>query len=467
MKENTNNNTLKMDGILSNGFGIIPKIISLDTELSIEAKAIYSYLVSFAGGGEIAFPTRSKILKDLNISKDRYYRHFEQLIQKGYITVRRVGAFPGRNEYTIVSDISKISNPPTLKSVTGSDRITLQGFKKYGYGILPRSVMTNSSLCIESKAIYSYFSSFAGVESSVIPKKSNIIYHLNISERRYNKYIDELIRFNFIVIEQVKNEGKFSHNLISLVEFPDQEVGKTILKVRKLITTKNNTSGSPTLQNKDIEESVDNTTFLPTLQNKDIEDKNSNSPTLQNEDIGNEDIGNEDIENEDIENKDITNTNSIIINSIITNPTIINPSIYQTEMEGLIDYDLLVKESLRKKEDVPVDILNSDSAIDFFVGYYADPYDEIKDSMYKEVMIYLKELLKDKKHDRVSLLENLNRIIKEDESLYSFILSAVSKIQTVSKERSIKNLRAYSLKTIYNYANQYILETSLQSYSAI
>ncbi|MDG4500106.1 hypothetical protein [Streptococcus suis] len=52
---------LRIEGILSKGFGHIAKFVATDTDLTIEALAIYGYFSSFAGGGDSAFPSRKKI----------------------------------------------------------------------------------------------------------------------------------------------------------------------------------------------------------------------------------------------------------------------------------------------------------------------------------------------------------------------------------------------------------------------
>jgi len=75
--------------IYSKGYGIIPKLVMQDRRLSAEAKAIYSYMCSYMGSGNTAFPSVKKICYDLNMSKDRYYNHVKQLIDCGYIEVHR------------------------------------------------------------------------------------------------------------------------------------------------------------------------------------------------------------------------------------------------------------------------------------------------------------------------------------------------------------------------------------------
>jgi len=63
------NDIIKVQGINSKGYGIIPKLVMQDRNLNVIAKAIYSYLCSFSGAGETCSPTRSKICYDLQMSK--------------------------------------------------------------------------------------------------------------------------------------------------------------------------------------------------------------------------------------------------------------------------------------------------------------------------------------------------------------------------------------------------------------
>lgn len=101
------NDLLRVEGIMSQGFGLSPKIVMRDQRLSIEAKAIYSYIVSFAGGGNQSFPGRDMMVEELGISVKRYYKHLQLLIDCDYLRIEREkgenGMF-GRNIYTIVAN---------------------------------------------------------------------------------------------------------------------------------------------------------------------------------------------------------------------------------------------------------------------------------------------------------------------------------------------------------------------------
>ena len=81
-------NELYVEEINSKGYGIIPKLLMQDKDITIEGKAIYAYFCSYAGGGSNqAFPSVETICQDLGITKIRYRKHRQILIDKGYVTI--------------------------------------------------------------------------------------------------------------------------------------------------------------------------------------------------------------------------------------------------------------------------------------------------------------------------------------------------------------------------------------------
>lgn len=100
------------------------------------------------------------------------------------------------------------------------DKLQCQGIKAKGYGIIYKSIMLDRGLTIEAKAIYSYFCSYAGAGDTAFPSISKIVYDLNISEDRYRKHFNLLKKYDYIRVQQIKDNSKFSHNLYTLVEFP-------------------------------------------------------------------------------------------------------------------------------------------------------------------------------------------------------------------------------------------------------
>ena len=90
-------------GINQKGYSNIPKMVMLDQELDIKAKAVYAYFCSFTGDGDSCFLSRGKICNDLKISKDSLSKYMKQLADNGYLVIEQVkenGRF-SHNVYTL------------------------------------------------------------------------------------------------------------------------------------------------------------------------------------------------------------------------------------------------------------------------------------------------------------------------------------------------------------------------------
>lgn len=95
--KNEMTNILEVQGINSKGYGIVPKLVMQDQNLSRDSKAIYAYFCSFAGQGTQAFPSVKKICYDLKFgNKDTYQKYVKPLIKFGYISVEQLKATDGR-----------------------------------------------------------------------------------------------------------------------------------------------------------------------------------------------------------------------------------------------------------------------------------------------------------------------------------------------------------------------------------
>ncbi|QQP71181.1 DnaD domain protein [Carnobacterium sp. CS13] len=110
---------LKLEGVMSKGYGTVPKLVMQDEELAPEAKAIYAYICSFAGAGTSAFPGIDLMCKQLTMSEKRFHRYKNQLIENGYLRIERErksdGKGWGSNIYHLVQEV------PEKKTVTGQN----------------------------------------------------------------------------------------------------------------------------------------------------------------------------------------------------------------------------------------------------------------------------------------------------------------------------------------------------------
>lgn len=109
------------------------------------------------------------------------------------------------------------------------DKIKGFNINKNGYGTVPKSVMQDKELCIAAKAVYAYFCSFTGSGDTCFPTRKKICYDLDISNDSLSKYLNQLINNGYLEVEQIKENGRFSHNVYTL---PD-----TILPCPKISDT--------------------------------------------------------------------------------------------------------------------------------------------------------------------------------------------------------------------------------------
>lgn len=112
-------NKLNVKGVMSEGYGIIPKKVMKDEDLTIDAKAIYAFMASFAGAGNTSFPSVNFITDKLGISRQRFNKHRKLLEDKGYITIKKERKSDGsweNNVYTLET-LPRLQNP-TMDNLT-------------------------------------------------------------------------------------------------------------------------------------------------------------------------------------------------------------------------------------------------------------------------------------------------------------------------------------------------------------
>lgn len=73
----------------NSGFGRVYKAVMTRDDLSIEAKAIYALLCTYAGEDGFCFPSVSTICGNLDISIRRFEKNLRQLKNAGVVKVER------------------------------------------------------------------------------------------------------------------------------------------------------------------------------------------------------------------------------------------------------------------------------------------------------------------------------------------------------------------------------------------
>ncbi len=126
------------------GYGLVFKRVMKDTDIDIEAKALYSYLSAYAGSSEVAFPSVNLICHELNISDKRFKKYRKQLEDNGYLSVKRQRTDNGfsKNIYTI--EHNPVSGSfVTVQNVTGRN-VTGQNDTTTINSITNNSITSNS-----------------------------------------------------------------------------------------------------------------------------------------------------------------------------------------------------------------------------------------------------------------------------------------------------------------------------------
>lgn len=139
----------------------------------------------------------------------------------------------------------------------GEDRLIGAKINKDGYGIIPKSVMQDRNLSISAKAVYAYICSFAGQGDCCFPTRKKICFDLDISNDSLSKYINQLVSEGYLTVEQVKENGRFSHNVYTLpdTKLPCPKISDTENSVTENSDTKNNnTKNNSILKNNIIGE---------------------------------------------------------------------------------------------------------------------------------------------------------------------------------------------------------------------
>ena len=122
-----------------------------------------------------------------------------------------------------------------------------------GYGLIAKSIMKDNNISIGAKGLYSYLCSYAGNLNKSFPGRDLITYELNISKDTFTKYRNELVQYGYLTMTQVKENGKFKHNLYNIEITPCPKSSDTTLSDTESSDTRNkDTINNNLISNKDI-----------------------------------------------------------------------------------------------------------------------------------------------------------------------------------------------------------------------
>ena len=203
---------LRAAGIYRYGYGTISKIVMIDRQLSISAKGLYVYLCSYANTGDVAFPFRQKIITDLGLSINTFYKYMNELIDRKYITKeqQKKGTKFSYNIYTIMQTIPyeeylNISMQNNF-SVNLPECIPYIDIDILGYGKIPKVVTTDNELSVKSKALFGFIASNNQWLNTDLCCWKNLCDIMKVSKTTFYKSINDLIQKGYII--EYREESK-------------------------------------------------------------------------------------------------------------------------------------------------------------------------------------------------------------------------------------------------------------------
>lgn len=276
---------LRHEGILAKGYGVLPKYVMLDRDLSLTAKTIYAFLCSLAGNGETTYPSVETIKSYLGIGESAYSARLKELLDTGYILRekrREANARFAHNLYTIARQ------PKRFRQEEGA---SISGILSAGYGMIPRAVMFDPRLDCKAKGLYAYLAAFTGAGNSAFPERDRILRDLDIANNTYYKYLRQLQALNYITVAQ-SQQGRFGGNTFILNDNPAPELaqGKNVSKIPKRF--RQGGADAPCIKNPGTEEPCMEKPcpVKPLTGNPCTEDPDTEKPCMENPGINNNSV---------------------------------------------------------------------------------------------------------------------------------------------------------------------------------
>lgn len=104
-----------------------------------------------------------------------------------------------------------------------SDKVQTSWINSDGFGTIPKKIMNDTNLTIESKAIYAYFSSYAGSGDTAFPSINLVCGKLGVSKDRFYKHRKILEQQGYLSIKHRFDGAKNQNNIYTLNQFPAKD----------------------------------------------------------------------------------------------------------------------------------------------------------------------------------------------------------------------------------------------------
>lgn len=140
------------------GYGVVYQDVTRNSNISAAAKGLYAYLAAFCGSSDECYPSVEKIIKEMGMARDTFYRHINALVAAGVVekqqTVNDGGKF-GRTVYRLTHEVV-ISDYPFTQNEDAVLSTTKNKETKKNNNIKTNIIKKNNNLK-SSKSVQIYF----------------------------------------------------------------------------------------------------------------------------------------------------------------------------------------------------------------------------------------------------------------------------------------------------------------------
>ena len=177
-------------------YGVVDFKTITNTKLSIQARGIYCYLACYANKMHKAFPSRERILSELGLSKNGYYRHYHQLEDNGIMMIKR--SMCKNNSYHLF-----------FRKLTENQK----------YGFAYKAIMTDPKISLAAKVVFAYITAYCPKGRIWYFKKADITRELGISSFVLGRALRELCALELIDI----TVSQYQYSIINMYDSSEKE----------------------------------------------------------------------------------------------------------------------------------------------------------------------------------------------------------------------------------------------------
>lgn len=199
------------------GYGLVYQSVMRNKSLSIEAKAIYAYLSSFAGNKGECYPKKSLIIADLKISETRFDNHFKNLLKSGYISKKKI-----KNKGQFSNNLYIINSVPYPRNTgmenTGTENTGMENVgtnnnsinNKNIYSSNEEYIQKGSPFCPSAEIVKNEFEDAETAQNNTLTIKQQI----KEQRQRYDTEQLKLIDNFFDVLKCTRRGNKLADSVI-------------------------------------------------------------------------------------------------------------------------------------------------------------------------------------------------------------------------------------------------------------